>query len=120
MSLSILISVPDITPRNVLLRLTGTDSWSPDELYRQLGHPRQEKVLSAAGEAPGVHAPKYLVQPTSFSRVEPKYISEDMVLIDLGETFLSPSPPPKGVGTPNKYASPELLLEKQASKWSDI
>ena len=43
-----------------------------------------------------------------------------MVLIDLGEAFLSPSPPPEGVGTPNKYASPELLLKKQASKWSDI
>ena len=43
-----------------------------------------------------------------------------MVLIDLGEAFLAPSPPPKGVGTPNQYASPELLLKGQASKWSDI
>ena len=43
-----------------------------------------------------------------------------MELIDLGEAFLSQTPPLNGVGTPNQYASPELLLKKQASKWSDI
>ena len=42
-----------------------------------------------------------------------------MVLIDLGEAFLAASPPPKGVGTPNKHASPELPLAKQASMWSE-
>lgn len=43
-----------------------------------------------------------------------------MVLIDLGEAFLSKSPPPKGDWTPNEYASPELLLKDQASTWADF
>ena len=94
------------------------DSWSLDEIYRQRSHPRQEEVFSVPGKGPGIHARKCLVQPTSFSRVEPKHFSQDMVLVDLGEAFLSPSPPPKGVGTPNKHASPELLLESTNGRTS--
>ena len=42
-----------------------------------------------------------------------------MVLIDLGQAFLSPPPTSEGFGSLG-YASPELLEKWQASKWSDI
>ena len=109
----ILVFTLNISPRNVLLRLTGTDSWSLGYNFPQPRHSREEEVFSAKGKAPGIHAPKYLVQPTSFSKVGEEYSSEDIVLIDLGEAFLLSSSPPKGVGTPKKKsASPELLTEK--------
>jgi len=48
------------------------------------------------------------------------YVSEEVLLIDLGEAFLHSSQPPNGVGTPVSYHSPELILEEKASHWSDV
>lgn len=110
----------DITPRNVLLQLRGTDTWSTESIYKQLGHPMKEEVFTFSGEKPDDCAPEYLVESASFSHVDSDYMSHQALLIDLGEAFLDPSPPSHGVGTPLSYCSPELLLGKMASKASDI
>ncbi|MCJ1260021.1 hypothetical protein MMC24_007861 [Lignoscripta atroalba] len=110
----------DITPNNILLRLVDIDEWSPDDVYRQLDSPIKDEVFTFSGGKPGISAPEYVVQPTSFSSVAPRYISEEMLLIDLGEAFLESSSPLKGVGTSVSYCSPELVLEGKASSWSDV
>ncbi|KAL8795943.1 MAG: hypothetical protein Q9195_001687 [Heterodermia aff. obscurata] len=110
----------DITPRNVLLRLRGIDTWSTESIYKQLGPPMKEDVFSFSGGKPDDCAPQYLVESVSFSQLDSHYISHQALLIDLGEAFLDPSPPMQGVGTPVSYCSPELMLEKKASKASDI
>ncbi|KAL8709394.1 MAG: hypothetical protein Q9225_007459 [Loekoesia sp. 1 TL-2023] len=110
----------DITPRNVLLRLANIDEWSLDDVSRQLDRPVKDEAFKRSGEKPDMSAPEYLVQPTSFSSVTSRYVSEEILLIDLGEAFLESSAPSKGVGTPVSYCSPELTLEAKASSWSDV
>ena len=91
-----------------------------DDINRQLDSPVKDEVFKFSGGKPGISAPEYVVQPTSFSSVAPRYISEEALLIDLGEAFLESSAPSNGVGTPVSYRSPELILEGKASSWSDV
>lgn len=110
----------DITPKNILLQLESIDTWSEEALYQRVGHPVRDEVFTSFGHKPDLSAPQYLVEPASFLSVDFEYISEHALLIDFGETFLELSPPPNGVGTPVSYRSPELLLERKASRASDI
>jgi len=110
----------DITPKNVLLQLKGVDTWHTETIYQQVGHPVRDGVFKTSGEKPDLSAPEYLVEPASFSCIDFEYISEQVLLIDLGEAFLELSPPCNGVGTPVSYCSPELILESKASRASDI
>lgn len=110
----------DITPKNVFLQLRGIDTWSAETIYQQVGHPIRDEVFTSSGQKPDPSAPEYLVGSASFSCIDFEYISEQALLIDLGEAFPELSPPSKGVGTPVSYCSPELLLESKASRASDI
>ncbi|KAK4980834.1 hypothetical protein LTR28_000116 [Elasticomyces elasticus] len=110
----------DITPKNVLLQLKGIDAWPAETIYQQVGRPVRDEVLKSSGQKPDLAAPEHLVEPASFSCVDSEYISEQVLLIDLGEAFLEGSPPPNGVGTPVSYRSPELILESKAGRASDI
>lgn len=115
-----LIVWTDITPKNVLLQLKGMDTWPTETIYQQLGHPIRHQVFTFSGQRPDLSAPEYLVESASFSSVDFKYISEQALLIDLGEAFPELSPPSNGVGTPVSYCSPELLMESKAGRASDI
>lgn len=115
-----LIAGIDITPKNVLIQLKGIDTWSTTILYQQVGYPVRDEVFTSSGQKPDLSAPEYLVEPASFSHVGSEYFSEQILLIDLGEAFPELSPPANGVGTPLSYCSPELILERKASRTSDI
>lgn len=115
-----LIAGIDITPKNVLIQLKGIDTWPTGTLYQQVGSPARDEVFTSSGQKPDPSAPEYLVEPASVSRVDFEYISEQVLLIDLGEAFPELSPPANGVGTPVSYCSPELILERKASRTSDI
>ena len=110
----------DITPSNVLLQLKGFDEWSTDKIYQHLGQPNKEKTLTSSGQRPDSTAPEYLVEPASFVAMDYETMLIQVLLVDLGEAFQEQYPPPKGVGTPVWYRSPELMLENRASKASDI
>ena len=110
----------DITPKNVLLQLKGIDTWPAETIYQQLGRPVRDEVFTSSGQKPDLSAPQYLVESASFSCVDFEHISEQALLIDLGEAFPELSPPSNGVGTPVSYCSPELLLERKASRASDV
>lgn len=106
----------DITPWNVLLHLANIDNWSLDDINRQLDTAIKDNIFTFSGEKSNISASECIVQSVSFSSVAPMYVSEEVLLLDLGEAFLHSSQPPNGVGTPVSYHSPELILEeKQAT-----
>ena len=110
----------DITPKNVLLQLKDIDKWSTETIYQQLGSPTREELFTSPSQKPDLSAPRYLVESASLSSVDINYFSEQALLMDLGEAFPELSPPSHGVGTPIPYCSPELILEKKASRASDV
>lgn len=51
--------------------------------------------------------------------IDPRWISEDILVIDFGQSFFATQPPSKGVGTPLAYCAPELIFDDEGSVWSD-
>ena len=92
-----------------------------EKIYQQLGSPIKVDIFTSSGQKPDLCvAPEYLVEPADFSSVDIEYISDQVLLIDLGEAFFELSRPSNGVGTPKSYCSPELLLDHKAGRASDI
>ena len=112
--------VLDITPNNVLHRISGLDGLDEDEVLQILGSPVVNPVLNASKECHYEStAPQYLVYPVSWWDVGTQFISKDSCLINLGESF-EISQPPNDLGIPGPYRSPELILDKEAGFGSDI
>jgi len=110
----------DITPNNVLHRITGLDGLNEDEVLKILGSPIVNPVLNASQEHHhGSTAPDYLVYPVNWYNVDAQFISKESCLIDFGESF-EISQPPDDLRIPGTYRSPELILEQKASFSSDI
>jgi serine/threonine protein kinase len=110
----------DITPNNVLHRISGLDGLNEDEVLQILGNPVVNPVLNASKECNYEStAPQYLVYPVSWWDVNTRFISKESCLIDFGESF-EISQPPDDLGIPGPYRSPELILDKKAGFGSDI
>jgi serine/threonine protein kinase len=110
----------DFTPYNILLRTTGLDGLTEDEVIHALGEPQQTLVLNQAGESPTkLSAPKYLVYPVDWSSVALHFMSEHACIIDFGESFEA-SHPPEDLGIPGSYQSPELILDKTVGFGCDV
>lgn len=110
----------DFTPNNILHRLAGLNGLTEAQVLEILGQPRQNKVLNAAGEPPSEPtAPKYLVYPIKWGKIESQHVTDQACLIDFGESF-EVSSPPEDLGTPGPYRSPELILDKKAGIGSDL
>lgn len=60
------------------------------------------------------------MEPLQFSDLHHKYLSEKILLIDFGQSFLSGSPLVEGIGTPLAYCSPEAIFNRKAGFKSDI
>jgi serine/threonine protein kinase len=89
-------------------------------VLKVLGEPEEVKVLTESGEAPTTpSAPKYLVRHVDFSGVGSQYLTHQVCIIDFGESFEA-SDPPKDLGTPQPYRSPELLIDQVAGIGSDL
>lgn len=112
--------VLDLTPNNVLHRISGLDGLNEDEVLQILGIPVVNPILNASKKRHSEStAPEYLVYPVSWRDVDAQYISKELCLIDFGESF-EVSQPPEDLGTPGPYRSPELILDKEAGLGSDI
>ncbi|KAK7754312.1 hypothetical protein SLS62_003605 [Diatrype stigma] len=59
------------------------------------------------------------VYPVRWRNVDSRHISLEPCLIDLGESFKT-SAPPKDLGIPGPYRSPEVILKKTAGVGSDL
>jgi hypothetical protein len=104
----------DFRPHNILFRTNNLDGLSEEQILDVFGEPFKKPILNQHRETPTeATAPKYLVFPVSTS-IDPRYISAEPCIIDFGESFVI-SKPPKDLGIPRPYNSPELILEKTMS-----
>ena len=79
-----------------------------------LGQPQKAQVCTESGEDLPASSPKYLVLPADMSHLGNKYLTDQICVIDFGESFPILSPP-KELGIPENYLPPELLLEDEGT-----
>ncbi|CAI6326804.1 unnamed protein product [Periconia digitata] len=109
----------DFRPANILLRLSGLDELEEDSLFRLLKEPERDLILLADGSRPGRGAPEYVVRPLNLSTLPSEMLTNNICLIDFGESF-PVDIPPSDLGIPVSYSSPELLFEHDAAQSNDI
>src|SRR5271154_2554956 len=110
----------DFTPSNILLRISGLDGLTEEQVIQELGEPQQAEVVTESGETPtDPTAPKYLVYPVDFRKVDSRFVTDQACVIDFGESFKA-SNPPQDLGIPESYRSPELVLDKVVGVGNDL
>ncbi|KAJ6023893.1 hypothetical protein N7540_004690, partial [Penicillium herquei] len=102
----------DFRPSNILVKLNSFDHLSEDELLSLIAHPEKAYVRTESGEELPESSPQYLTLPADISRLGEKYLTDKICIIDFGETFPISSPP-EGLGIPENYLPPEVLLEHE-------
>ncbi|VTT76488.1 unnamed protein product, partial [Fusarium fujikuroi] len=100
----------DFRPSNILVKLCNLDHLSEDELFSLLGRPEEVQVQMESGEDLPASSPRYLVPPADISRLGNEFLTEEICVIDFGESF-NFSSPPEDLGIPENYLPPEILLE---------
>jgi len=101
------------------LRLTGFDELSEDDLINQLGEPHKEPLLTISGESPAPSGPEYLVEGLSLDRLDARFISDHVSIIDFGESYDMHSPP-EDLGITASFRSPELLFDNTIGVGCDL
>lgn len=100
----------DFRPSNILVKLASLNHLPEHELLSLLGEPLKAYVRTESGEDLPASSPRYLTAPADISRLGDTYISDQICVIDFGESFQISSPP-ADLGTPEDYLPPEVLLE---------
>ncbi|KAI6772986.1 hypothetical protein HG530_003944 [Fusarium avenaceum] len=100
----------DFRPSNILVKLANMDHLSEHELLSQIGQPSEITVKTESGEEIPSSCPKYLVQPADITRLSNEFLTDEICVIDFGESYKFSSPP-KDLGIPENYLPPEVLLE---------
>ncbi|KAA8564315.1 hypothetical protein EYC84_011259 [Monilinia fructicola] len=111
----------DFTPANILLQFANIDEWTVEEIYERLGPPQKQEILRAAtvGNVTESSFPDYAVVAIDMNDVDPQWISDKIIIIDFGISFLQESPS-FDIGTPKSYCAPEFLFGYHRSMASDI
>ncbi|GFF36955.1 hypothetical protein IFM51744_03300 [Aspergillus udagawae] len=110
----------DFTPSNILLKVEGLDGLPKNEVLEILGDPVKVEVFTESGETPSdPTAPKYLVRPVEFRNVPLPYVVDEILVIDFGESY-DVTNPPEGLGIPESYRHPELVLENTPGFGCDL
>ncbi|TGO17518.1 hypothetical protein BTUL_0017g00990 [Botrytis tulipae] len=111
----------DLTPANILLQLANIDEWTEEQIYERLGVPQKEEIIYASSKLPATDSsfPDYTVVPINMREVNPKWIANDIIIIDFGIAFLQTAPS-FDLGTPKSYCAPEFLFGCYRSVASDI
>ncbi|KAK7404162.1 hypothetical protein QQX98_010066 [Neonectria punicea] len=102
----------DFRPANILVKLASLDHLSEEDIFSLLGQPTQNPVRTESGEDLPASSPRYLVTQADMSCLGSKYLTDQICVIDFGESF-SFSSPPEDLGIPEHYLPPEVLLEEQ-------
>lgn len=95
----------------MLVKLTNLNHMPEDELLSLLGEPQKAYVRTESGEDLPASSPRYLTAPANISRLGDTYITDQICVVDFGESFQISSPP-ADLGTPENYLPPEVLLER--------
>ncbi|RDL41792.1 uncharacterized protein BP5553_01771 [Venustampulla echinocandica] len=109
----------DFRPSSILLRLTGFDELTEDELIKQLGEPNKEPLRAISGESPEPSGPEYLVEGLSLDRLDARFISDQVSINDFGESYDMHSPP-KDLGITAPFRSPLLLFDNTIGVGCDL
>ncbi|KAL8642739.1 MAG: hypothetical protein Q9226_008475, partial [Calogaya cf. arnoldii] len=109
----------DCHTKNIVFKLKDIENLTEDDIYNVFGRPRCQFLEETCICEACMKSPNYIVQPIDMSRIDNKYISNDIVLIDYGLSFHLDNPP-YWVGTITNYLAPECYFENHISKASDI
>ncbi|KAK2766800.1 hypothetical protein FQN54_006114 [Arachnomyces sp. PD_36] len=109
----------DFRPSNVLLRLSNFDDLSEEQLIEILSKPVMDPVHLVPGERAEREVPKYLVRPIDLDGIDRRYITDQICIIDFGESY-EPSRPLESLGIPLGYRPPEVIFENQIGPACDI
>ncbi|KAK4466308.1 kinase-like domain-containing protein [Cladorrhinum samala] len=109
----------DFRPSNILVKLTNLDRLSEDELFALIGAPIQSQVKSELGDDLPAGSPNYLVPRADMSDLGSKYLTEDICVIDFGESYPVDSPP-EDLGIPENYLPPDILLQNEEEPLRDV
>ncbi|KAH8589164.1 kinase-like domain-containing protein [Bisporella sp. PMI_857] len=104
----------DFRPANILVKLANLESLNEEKFLSLLEQPKLSDVLTESGEEPNISTPKYLVASTDLSCLGAEYLTEQICVIDFGESF-SFSSPSTHLGIPENYLPPEYLMEDRTS-----
>ncbi|TVY13348.1 Protein kinase dsk1 [Lachnellula arida] len=97
----------DFRPSNILLRLYGFNDLSEQDL---LGEPNKEPLVTISEESPAPSGPEYLVDSLNLDRLPARFTSDQISIIDFGESYDMHSPP-ADLGITASFRSPELLFD---------
>lgn len=75
-----------------------------------LSAPEPGGVFASDGKELPPCSPRCLIPAADLSRLTARCLTEEICLIDFGESFLAASPPPD-LGTPEGYLPPEMLID---------
>jgi serine/threonine-protein kinase SRPK3 len=109
----------DFTAANILLKLANIDEWSEEELYERLGTPETQKMEQSPSNESNDSAPRYTILAITMKEVDPRWLSDEIMIIDFGIAFLQEASSPY-IGTPKSYCAPEFLFHSARSVNSDI
>ena len=107
------IVILDFRPNNILIKLPSIDKLPEDELASLLGAPQKVYIRTKSGAAIPKGSPQYLTLPADLLRLGDGFLTDQICVIDFGETYPITSPP-HNLGTPQNYLPPEILLKEHA------
>ncbi|KAL8686031.1 MAG: hypothetical protein Q9224_005576 [Gallowayella concinna] len=113
---SIGIGHGDCTTRNVVFQLCNIDHWTEDDIYNTLGRPQCRFNCQHGMDGEKVD---YIVNPIDLSELGAPYVTNHIMLIDLGLAFYL-NKPPKYIGTPPECSAPEVFFDQRVGEASDI
>lgn len=109
----------DFTTANILLQIANIDEWSIDDIHERLGTPQTQDLHRVQGGAENLSAPKYTVDAISMKQVDPQWLSDQIMIIDFGISFLEQYSSSE-IGTPKSYCAPEFNFDVRRSMKSDV
>ncbi|PBP22530.1 caib/baif family protein-like protein [Diplocarpon rosae] len=109
----------DFTAANILLQLANIDEWSVDEIHDRLGKPQTQILHRTAARAGEYTGPEYTVTAISMKLVDPRWLSDQIMIIDFGIAFMEDQSS-VDIGTPKNYCAPEFNFKGPRSISSDI
>lgn len=107
----------DFRPQNILMKLKEEDIFAgrnKDEVLSLLPPSKRAEIITLDGN-PTPHAPRWIIEEENWLLYAPKGLTSDNIaIVDFGESFKvsssSPTPSPKSLGIPLKYAAPEVAF----------
>ncbi|RMZ77755.1 hypothetical protein DV737_g4221, partial [Chaetothyriales sp. CBS 132003] len=96
----------------MLVKLANLNQLPEDKLISILSQPEKARIRTKSGEGLPASSPQYLTVPANMSRLGNAYLTDQICVIDFGESFPFSSPP-ADLGTPQHYLWPEVLLGQE-------